>query len=203
MMRHNQTTIILAGLFIALFAMLITAVATVEESTPSVELLYEAVPHLTAGPPTTTLPPIVYPEQADDSGFHGAIVELELAHPVTEPAPVVVVRTRGSAPAAGSAEIEAAIASAAAEFGLDVEEMRLIAHCESRFDNNAVSHTNDHGLFQHNGSYGAPRFEAVGATWEDRYDPLQNARAAAWYRVQLGRWGGTPGWVCAGIVGLY
>lgn len=99
--------------------------------------------------------------------------------------------------------IKNAIASASAEFGVDFNEMMRIAKCESTFNPNIVSHTDDHGLFQHNGSYGEPRFIAVGASWSDRYDPLQNARAAAWYRLQLGRWGGTPGWVCARLVGLH
>ena len=96
-----------------------------------------------------------------------------------------------------------AIYAAANVSGLSAEEMFMIADCESTGKWDVVSDTHDHGLFQHHAPYGPPRFEAVGYTWEDRFDPYANALAAGWYRNQLGRWGGSSGWVCARIVGLH
>jgi len=174
-------------------------------------LTYDSVTHLTSGPTTTTTTTtttIPYPTTTT------AAPQIDLTPPSPDPvvlpkiavppvAAPIVAPAPPPAPAGAASEVDAAIESAAAEFGLSVYEMRLIANCESGFDPNIVSHTNDHGLFQHNARYAPPRFIAVGASWADRYDPLQNARAAAWYRIQLGRWGGSAGWVCARIVGLH
>lgn len=79
--------------------------------------------------------------------------------------------------------------------GADFDRAMSIMACESGGDPNAVSPTNDHGLFQHNARYAPPRFEAVGYTWSDRYDPEANIAAAHW----LWERDGWQPWTCARI----
>lgn len=70
-----------------------------------------------------------------------------------------------------------------------VEQANRIAHCESRHDPNAVSRTNDHGLFQINAVH-RHRFAHI---WHLRYDPFWNAVMAEHLWMESG-W--RP-WSCA------
>lgn len=66
--------------------------------------------------------------------------------------------------------------------------------CESGGNPNAVSPTNDHGLFQINATYNRADFERVtGQPWSMVYDPGTNVRYAAWL---FGQRGWQP-WYCA------
>lgn len=82
-------------------------------------------------------------------------------------------------------------------FGHEAGNATKVAHCESRMDPNAVSPTNDHGLFQINAVHRA-QFEAVtGEPWvTHRYSPFQNTNYAKWLYDQQG-WG--P-WVCKKVL---
>lgn len=81
--------------------------------------------------------------------------------------------------------------------GPDFDRAMSIMECESAGNPNAVSDTNDHGLFQHNARYAPPRFEAVGYTWADRYDPEANVAAAYWL-WERENW--SP-WTCDRLIG--
>ena len=82
--------------------------------------------------------------------------------------------------------------------GADFDRAMSIMACESGGNPNAVSPTNDHGLFQHNAiSNPGQRFEAMGYTWADRYDPEANIAAAWWLWSQSG-W---QPWTCSRLVG--
>ncbi len=71
-----------------------------------------------------------------------------------------------------------------------------VADCESRKDPSAVSHTNDHGLFQIN-SIHQPDFERVtGQPWSSVYDAHYNSMFARWLYDQQG-W--SP-WVCKKVL---
>ncbi len=108
---------------------------------------------------------------------------------VPEPAPAPPAAPPVPAPAAPGS-VEAVIDAA---FGPHAGAARAIARCESRMDPNAVSPTNDHGLFQINIVHRG-QFEAVtGAPWSAVYDPALNTRYARWLFDQQG-W--SP-WVCA------
>lgn len=74
-----------------------------------------------------------------------------------------------------------------------VSEALEIVDCESGFDPTAVSPTNDHGLFQHNGRYGPERFEKAGYSWSQRYDPAVNTAVAYWLWDQTDDW---RHWTC-------
>ena len=78
-------------------------------------------------------------------------------------------------------------------FGAAAPTARRIAECESGMNPNAVSPTNDHGLFQINAVHRG-QFEAVtGASWASVYDPELNTMYARYLYGQQG-WG--P-WTCA------
>ena len=85
--------------------------------------------------------------------------------------------------------------------GRDFDRAMSIMACESGGDPTAVSFTDDHGLFQHNAYWSARdhRFEQVGYTWADRYNPEANAAAAHWLWSQRG-W---AAWTCNRQVGSH
>lgn len=65
--------------------------------------------------------------------------------------------------------------------------------CESQGNPNAVSPTNDHGLFQINRRYNEANFvQVTGQPWSAVYDPAANTQYAAWLYSQRG-WGA---WTC-------
>ena len=70
-----------------------------------------------------------------------------------------------------------------------------VAQCESRLDPQAVSPTNDHGVFQLNAPSWARRFEQVtGQPWNpDVYHAEANARFARWLVEETGGW---SHWAC-------
>lgn len=69
-----------------------------------------------------------------------------------------------------------------------VDQANRIAWCESRHDPNAVSHTNDHGLFQLNAVHARSHPDL----WWNRYDAMSNAMMAERLYAQQG-W---QPWVC-------
>ena len=71
-----------------------------------------------------------------------------------------------------------------------------VATCESNKDPFAVSHTNDHGLFQINAIHRADFERVTGQPWSAVYDPNFNAMFARWLYDQQG-WG--P-WVCKKVL---
>ncbi len=94
------------------------------------------------------------------------------------------------APAAAPGSIDAILQR---HFGAAAGRAKAIAQCESSLNPNAVSRTNDHGLFQINISHRA-QFEAVtGAPWSRIYDPELNTIFAKWL---YDREGWSP-WSCS------
>jgi hypothetical protein len=85
-----------------------------------------------------------------------------------------------------------------ATFGPVAGEARAIANCESKMDPNAVSPTDDHGLFQINGVHQGSFTKVTGQPWSAIYDPHHNAQFAKWL---YDRQGWRP-WTCARKVGL-
>lgn len=78
-------------------------------------------------------------------------------------------------------------------FGSAAPTARRIAECESGMNPNAVSPTNDHGLFQINAVH-RNEFEAVtGASWSAIYDPELNTK----YAHHLWSQQGWSPWTCA------
>lgn len=67
-----------------------------------------------------------------------------------------------------------------------------IAHCESRMNPNAVSPTNDHGLFQINATtwnkpgHSDPVADWIGRNWHKRYDPVTNTLMAHMIQQKYG-----------------
>lgn len=73
-----------------------------------------------------------------------------------------------------------------------------VAKCESNYNPNAVSPTNDHGLFQINAMWNKPGHhdpvaDWIGRNWHRRYDPVVNTIMARKIRDAYG-WGM---WACA------
>lgn len=97
---------------------------------------------------------------------------------------------RAAAASAPAGSLEAIIQR---HFGPAASEAIRIADCESGMNPNAVSPTNDHGLFQINAVHRG-QFEAVtGAPWSSVYDPELNTIYA---RYLYGQQGWSP-WTCA------
>lgn len=77
-------------------------------------------------------------------------------------------------------------------FAGEVGKATAIAQCESEMDVNAVSHTNDHGLFQINEpTWNRPDHSDevarwIGKHWHLRYDPAVNAIMAKKIRDKYG-----------------
>lgn len=77
-------------------------------------------------------------------------------------------------------------------FPQEVSKATSIAQCESRMDPNAVSPTNDHGLFQINATtwnkpgHADPVADWIGRNWHKRYDPVTNAIMAKKIRDRYG-----------------
>ncbi len=67
-----------------------------------------------------------------------------------------------------------------------------VAQCESKMDPNAVSATNDHGLFQINAVHRGEFEQVTGQPWSAVYDPYWNTVFAKWLFDTQG-WG--P-WTC-------
>lgn len=80
----------------------------------------------------------------------------------------------------------------AALFTSDADSATRVAHCESKMDPNAVSPTNDHGLFQINHVHRADFERVTGQPWAKVYDPYWNTYYAKWLFDRQG-WG--P-WTC-------
>ena len=73
------------------------------------------------------------------------------------------------------------IRDAANEFGVSEKMMLSVAFCESGWRADAKNpHSSASGLFQHLARYWAARAEAVGMPGASIFDPVANARAAAW-----------------------
>ena len=82
--------------------------------------------------------------------------------------------------------------SIAALFGDNAGSATRVADCESRMDPNAVSPTNDHGLFQINNVHREQFQQVTGQSWSAVYDPYWNTYYAKWLFDRQG-WG--P-WTC-------
>lgn len=63
-------------------------------------------------------------------------------------------------------------------FGSVADQARRIAHCESTMNPDAVSRTNDHGLFQINAVHRAEFERVTGHAWWRIYDADLNTRYA-------------------------
>ena len=112
--------------------------------------------------------------------------------PAPEPAPAPAA-TPAPAPAPAPAAPGSIRAIIQRHFGAAAVRAEAIARCESSLNPNAVSRTNDHGLFQINISHRA-QFEAVtGAPWSAIYDPELNTIYAKWL---YDREGWSP-WSCS------
>lgn len=78
-------------------------------------------------------------------------------------------------------------------FGSEASRAKAIANCESKMNPNAVSPTNDHGLFQINGIHRASFERVTGASWSQIYNPELNTQFAHWMWSNQG-W--SP-WTCS------
>jgi hypothetical protein len=65
-------------------------------------------------------------------------------------------------------------------FGPAAPQARKIVSCESEWNTNAVSPTNDHGLFQINIVHKANFTKVTGQPWSAIYNPLYNTVYAKW-----------------------
>jgi hypothetical protein len=83
-------------------------------------------------------------------------------------------------------------------FGPVAPQAEKIVNCESGFRANAVSPTNDHGLFQINIVHKANFTKVTGQPWSAIYDPLYNSVYAKWL---YDRSGWKP-WSCKRVLGL-
>ena len=116
----------------------------------------------------------------------------DLSSPAPSPAPEPIAAPQ-PAPAPVPAAPGSIDAILARHFGAAAGRAKAIAQCESSLNPNAVSRTNDHGLFQINISHRA-QFEAVtGAPWSSIYDPELNTIYAKWL---YDREGWSP-WSCS------
>ena len=77
-------------------------------------------------------------------------------------------------------------------FNGNAESATRVANCESRMDPNAVSPTNDHGLFQINAVHRGDFERVTGQPWAKVYDSYWNTYYAKWLFDRKG-WG--P-WTC-------
>lgn len=75
--------------------------------------------------------------------------------------------------------------------------------CESKYDTNAISRTNDHGVAQINGAWRSRFAEVTGRPFYDAvYDPVVNLEFAYWLAVEMrGQGGGWSHWTCARNLG--
>jgi len=77
-------------------------------------------------------------------------------------------------------------------FPTEQETAHRVVQCESGYDVNAVSPTNDHGLFQINGTtwnkpgHSDPVADWIGRHWHLRFDPEINAQMAKKIRDKYG-----------------
>ena len=91
--------------------------------------------------------------------------------------------------AMGACSPEGAIA---VHFPSEIGKATAIAQCESGMDPNAVSSTNDHGLFQINATtwnkpgHPDPVADYIGRHWHLRYDAYHNAHFAKLIRQKYG-----------------
>jgi hypothetical protein len=83
-------------------------------------------------------------------------------------------------------------------FGPAAPQAHKIVQCESGFRANAVSPTNDHGLFQINVVHQANFTKVTGQPWSAVYDPLYNSVYAKWL---YDRQGWQP-WSCKRVLGM-
>jgi hypothetical protein len=83
-------------------------------------------------------------------------------------------------------------------FGPVAPQATKIAQCESGLRPNAVSPTNDHGLFQINAVHKAEFSRITGQPWSAVYNPVHNTRYA---KVLYDRQGWAP-WTCKRVLGL-
>ena len=122
----------------------------------------------------------------DDASEQAAAVPTTAAPAPTTTAPAPTT----TAPPATGGSMQDIVAR---HFGAAAQQAFNIIQCESNWNPNAVSPTNDHGLFQINAVH-ASNFTAVtGASWSQVYDPELNTIYAKYLYDQSG-WG--P-WSCA------
>lgn len=134
---------------------------------------------------TTTETPVVVPATAAP-----AVTATSSTTTTTEPVVVPVTATPATT---GCGEWRDLVAS---YFPADqINTACRVLMCESHGNPHAVSHTNDHGLWQLNAPSWRTTFPSVvGVSWEAGvYDPVLNTEFAAWLYHQSG-W--SP-WVCA------
>jgi hypothetical protein len=75
--------------------------------------------------------------------------------------------------------------------GSDNATAHRVVKCESNYNPNAVSRTNDHGLFQINAMWNKPGHhdpvaDWIGRNWHKRYEPATNALMAKMIRDKYG-----------------
>lgn len=108
----------------------------------------------------------------------------------TTAAPVVEPERTSVPPILGDGDL---VALVRATFPEDPDTAVRIVSCESGWNPAAVSHTDDHGLFQiHAPVHLGPGGVAAGLTREDLHDPATNVRVA---RILFDQSGWYP-WVC-------
>ena len=127
---------------------------------------------------------------AEEAAKHERLAAAIEAQEAEEARRAEEARAAAAAPAAAPGTLDEIIQR---HFGDAYATARRIAECESGMNPNAVSPTNDHGLFQINAVHRG-QFEAVtGAPWSSVYDPELNTIYARYLYGQQG-WG--P-WTCA------
>lgn len=113
----------------------------------------------------------------------------EAPAPTTTVAPTTTTTTTAAPPATGGS-MEDIVRR---HFGAAAPAAFRIISCESGWNPNAVSRTNDHGLFQINAVHAGTFTQVTGAPWSQIYDPELNTIYAKYLYDQSG-WG--P-WSCA------
>ena len=90
-------------------------------------------------------------------------------------------------------DVEAIIRAAAAEFGVDPDELVALAMCESTLRIDAVGHAQEIGLFQWRPRTWESNAPRLGYTILDLTDPVAQARLTALVLREDGGWR----WTCA------
>ncbi len=176
---------------IAAFAGLVLALALAAVALPGTGAEASAVVEASVSEPVTM--PVI-PSAPDFVPSPYANARRDLSTPASPPAPVVAPTPAPPAPAPTPTPAPGSIdAILQRHFGAAAGRAKAIAQCESSLNPNAVSRTNDHGLFQINIAHRA-QFEAVtGAPWSRIYDPELNTIYAKWL---YDREGWSP-WSCS------
>ncbi len=184
-MRSNRILHATGGLLLASVLAAFGGPGTGAEAAGTVAPASETAPVTVDLGGAPTYAPSVYADQAR---------VLEAPAPEPEPAPVTTTTAPPPPPPPPPPPAPAGSLDEIINryFGPAAGRAKAIAQCESNMNPNAVSPTNDHGLFQINHVHRG-QFESVtGAPWSSVYNAELNTKYAKWLYDQQG-W--SP-WVC-------